>query len=166
MINILYTNPLQIHEGQLLGCWHAWATVFDVNPTKNWKDYQFPKHHSAVTLNNLVNPDSRKIFGLDAILRSIKQFHTRGVSCDTMQATGNFVLANNNYFINVNALGLNGGLIQGASLSDLAIQSWNNLTRSEKIIFLEFGMERLNWILNHTGINPSGLVFPHNFYNP
>ena len=83
-----------------------------------------------------------------------------------MQATGDFVVANNNYFINVNAPGLNGGLIQGVSLSDLSIQSWNNLTRSEKIIFLEFGMERLNWILNHTGINPSGLVFPQNFYNP
>lgn len=168
-INILFpnpANPLIVPKGEFVGCWIAWSTVIEQNSTWSWRRYRFPKYAAAATLANLLATDPERIFSVDVILRSIAQSYNGGAACNVAQAMGAFVHVNAIDFVQIHSIGLAGINVGGVSLSNHILGVWDGYSKQDKLKYLRFGIERLEWVLNYTGINLNSLIYRANYYNP
>ena len=153
-INILYppNDQIEVPVGELMSCLSAWVSVF--RPEEDFKTCAIPRYATQLTLANLLNDGPHRVFGLDVILRSIAKSHRPLIQRqDTSQATVEFIEENAIYLSNHVALSLNQNNVQGVILTQAAIDVWCQYPRTEKLNYLRFGFERLNYILGYTQIN-------------
>ena len=154
-ISILYptpANPIIVPVGELMGCLSAWVSVF--RPQDNFMITPIPRYLVMESLLPILTNGPHRLFGLDVILRSIAQSYRSDIQIqDTAQATPDFVDQNNIYLNNCYAQSLKGTNAQGVRLTQEAIDVWCQYNRSERLKYLKFGFDRLEWIIRYVGLD-------------
>jgi len=163
-ITIPYPIPeITVPLGEFIGCWIAWNILF--KPDNDWRTNSIPyrsqQQNLAILLSYglaaVLGSSGLMAYGCDAMLRSINNAYGRSTAISVIMPA--FMAANGGFFKSVKVPLIIGNPINGLKLAPSALEFWDGIPRTQRLNYINFGKERLDFIIGQLGgLNAAILV--------
>jgi hypothetical protein len=121
-----YANRHQIEDATFVAAWKIWFELHRPQETGSWSSASMPRLHRKEGLSAQLN--GGRAASLDVLCRMLVPWSYR----NTMQATDLFMSSNAHLLQRVKTMSPNRREVQGARLSDAAVQCWGRLTEQQR----------------------------------